>query len=247
MRLTPIKTEKILPEEKALLSVLDAHIQHFSERSILAISSKIVSLCEGRVRKLSEDKEKLLQEESDYFLPKRHRKNNSLTITHHAFIGSAGIDESNSAGHFVLLPQNAQKTVSLVYRYLKRRFNLKECGVCITDSHSTPLRRGASGIALAYKGFEGLKDYRGTSDLFGRMLRLEQANITDALASAAVLVMGEGDEQTPLVLIEDTNGITFNEKAPTKKELSEFFVDLTDDIFSPVFNVRRLKKGGKKH
>lgn len=247
MILNAIKTEKILPNQKTLTAVLDKYVKKFPEASILVISSKIVSLCEGRIRELAEDKEKILQEESDYFLPKKYRVSGATcAITHHAFIGFAGIDESNSAGHFVLLPKDAQKTATFVYKYLKTRFNLARCGVIITDSHSTPLRRGASGIALAYKGFEGLKDYRGTEDLFGRKLKMEMANIADALASAAVLVMGEGNEQTPLVLVQNTNGITYSDKAPTKKELSDFFVDIHDDIFSPLFNIKRLKKGRKE-
>lgn len=243
MKITALKTEKVLPGETTLLTLLEEHVRKFPEGSILAISSKIISLCEGRIKELTEDKEKLLQEESAYFLPKKYRLNNALTVTHHAFIGSAGIDESNAAGHLVLLPKDSYKTACLIYHYLRKRFEIKDCGVIITDSHSTPLRRGASGIALAYKGFKGIKDYRGTEDLFGRKLKIEQANITDALAAAAVLVMGEGNEQTPLVVITETNGITFKQSAPNKKELSEFFVDISDDIFSPLFNLKRLKKG----
>lgn len=243
---TPLKTKKILSGESTLVEILNQYVKRFPEKSILAISSKIVSLCEGRVKPLTENKERLLQEEADYFLPEKYRHHNSLSITHHAFIGSAGIDESNAAGQFVLLPEDSKKTVSLIYRYLRKRFRVKDCGVIITDSHSTPLRRGASGIALAYRGFVGLKDYRGTPDVFGRKLRVEQANITDALAASAVLAMGEGNEQTPLVLIEKPNGVVFKQNAPSQKELAEFFVDIENDIFAPIFNLKRLKKGKKK-
>jgi F420-0:gamma-glutamyl ligase len=227
--------------------LLDKYVKKFPEKSILVIASKIISLCEGRTVPLDQDKEKLIQREANYYLPKKFRRSGATgTITHFAFIGAAGIDESNAAGQYVLLPEDSKKTADAIYDYLKKRFAVKEAGVIITDSHSTPLRRGASGIALAYRGFIGLKDYRGKKDLFGRKMVMEQANMTDALAAAAVLVMGEGDEQTPLVVIEDTLGIAFHQNAPTKKELSEFFVDLKDDIFAPLFNLKRLKKGKRK-
>lgn len=247
MLITPIKTERIFPKQTTLLKLLDASVKKFPERSILVITSKIVSLCEGRVVSLEEDKEKLIRQETAYYLPRKFRRfGASGTITHSAFIGAAGIDESNASEHYVLLPKDSKKTASEVYHYLKKRFGVDAAGVIIVDSHSTPLRRGASGIALAYRGFVGLKDYRGQKDLFGRTFLMEQANIADPLASVSSLVMGEGAEQTPLVIIEDIPGITFRKNAPTKKELSAFFVDLKDDIFAPLFNLKRLKKGNGK-
>lgn len=247
MIITPIKTEKILPNQIPLLKLLDTSIKKFPERSILAITSKIIALCEGRIVSLDENKDKLIEQEAAYYLPKRFRRfGSSGTITHSAFIGAAGIDESNTSGHYLLLPADSQKTASKVYRYLKKRFGVREAGVIVVDSHSTPLRRGASGIALAYRGFVGLKDYRGHKDLFGRKFLMEQANIADPLASVAALVMGEGAEQTPLVTIEAVPGVIFRQNAPTSKELSSFFVDLKDDIFAPLFNLKRLKKGRGK-
>ena len=243
MIVTPLKTDIVYPAQQTVLHFLDRNLPRFPERSILAISAKIISLCEGRVVDLSKDKESLIEEEADYFLPKEFRRfGASGTIIHHAFIGAAGIDESNAAGKYVLLPKDPRQTADIIYHSLRKRFTLKQMGILITDSHSTPMRRGASGIAIAYHGFIGLRDYRGKPDLFGRKLTMEQANITDALACAAVLTMGEGDEQTPLALIEDIPNITFDETAPTKEELSRFFVDLKDDIFSPLIDFQHLKK-----
>jgi F420-0:gamma-glutamyl ligase len=248
MKITAIKTRKILPNQTSLTRILDKHLKRFPERSILVITSKIVSLCEGRTAPLTQSKEKLLRQEVDYYMEEKFRifGPSGIAITHSAFLGAGGIDESNTNGNYVLLPKDSAKTAELIYQYLKKRFRIQECGVIITDSHSTPLRRGASGIALAYRGFVGLKDYRGTADLFGRKMIMEQANVTDALASGAVLVMGEGAEQTPLALIEDVPAITFRANAPTKKELAEFFVDIKNDIFASLFNLKRLKKGKKK-
>jgi F420-0:gamma-glutamyl ligase len=38
---------------------------------------------------------------------------------------------------------------------------------------------------------------------------MTKVNVADALAAAAVLVMGEGSEQTPLVVIGDVPFVTF--------------------------------------
>jgi F420-0:gamma-glutamyl ligase len=244
MLVTPIKTERVSAAQMSIEQFLDTNLEGMEDYSILAITSKIIALCEGRVLPLTEDKEVLLKKYSDYYLPKEFRHHGTCTITHHAFIGGAGIDESNADGHYVLLPSNSQSSARTIQTYLQARFNLEHVGVIITDSHSTPMRRGASGIALAYAGFVGLKDYRGTPDLFGRNLVMEQANVTDALASAAVFVMGEGNEQTPLALIQDLSSITFAQNVPTEEELAEFFVALSDDIFAPIFDMNKLTRGG---
>ena len=77
-------------------------------------------------------------------------------------------------------------------------FGWKNFGVLITDSHTTPLRRGVTGIALSYWGFSGVQNKVGTPDLFGRTLKMTHVNLADAFAAAAVLVMGESNESTPV-------------------------------------------------
>ena len=70
MNITVIKTEKITSKKIPLTGILDHVISAFNERSILVITSKIVSLCEGRVVKIGErSKNDLITEEADYFLP----------------------------------------------------------------------------------------------------------------------------------------------------------------------------------
>ncbi|NTW89654.1 MAG: putative folate metabolism gamma-glutamate ligase [Candidatus Moranbacteria bacterium] len=245
MIVTPVKTDIVTPESTSIPALLDRHLSGFPDRSILAISSKIISLCEGRTAALTEDREELITREANYYLPIEHRHARfSGAITHHAFIGAAGIDESNAAGHYVLLPKDSWVTAVSIHRYLIERFGVRDAGVIVTDSHSTPLRRGASGISIAYHGFDALRDYRGTPDLFDRPLRMEQANIADALAAAAVLVMGEGSECTPIAVITDLPTINFNKNAPTDEDRAKFLVDPENDIFSPLFDFSRLRKGG---
>jgi len=65
-----------------------------------------------------------------------------------------------------------------------------------------PLRAGVTAAAVAYAGFKGVKDLRGTPDIFGKKLEVTLVNAADSLAAAAALCMGEGKEQSPLCVIE---------------------------------------------
>jgi coenzyme F420-0:L-glutamate ligase/coenzyme F420-1:gamma-L-glutamate ligase len=62
---------------------------------------------------------------------------------------------------------------------------------------------GTTGIALGLAGFEPIRDYRTEKDLYGRGISVTTHAVADDLASAAHLIMGESDEQTPAVLIRN--------------------------------------------
>jgi dihydrofolate synthase / folylpolyglutamate synthase len=87
---------------------------------------------------------------------------------------------------------------------------------------------------LAHSGFQAINDYRGTPDLFGRPLRMTKVNVVDALATAAVVVMGEGNEQTPLALIRDISFVAFQDRNPTEEELQGLHIELDDDLYAPL-------------
>ena len=122
------------------------------------------------------------------------------------------------------------------------KFKLKNLGVLITDSTTAPLRWGVKGIAIAHSGFSALNDYVGKPDLLGRKLKVTKVNVVDALAAAAVLTMGEGNEQMPLALIEDIPFVQFQDRNPTKKELEELRISLDDDLYSPLLKTVKWKK-----
>lgn len=244
MIITSIKTEKILPKQISLIELLDKNIKKFPEKSLLVITSKIVALCEGRT--LSRESivdEDLLSKEADYYLPKKEsRYGISLTIKDNAFIARAGIDGSNTGNTYSLLPRDSYRTSRKIRTYLCTRFGIKNAGVIIVDSHSTPLRRGTTGVAIGWSGFRGIKQYENTPDIFGKHFTTH-ANHVDALASAAVLTMGEGNEQTPLALIQQIDCVEFHPTSPTKKELIFFKPSFEDDLFAPLFSFKKLKKG----
>lgn len=249
MKVSSIKTHKITVDDKDILKIIDQYLPTLEDKSIIAITSKIVALCEGRVVKVEDsDKETLISQEAEYFLPRSSSKYGvSLTITGGQLVATAGIDESNANGYFVLWPKDAQKTANQIRKHLQEKYQLKNIGVIITDSKTTPLRWGVNGTAIAYSGFEPLNDLIGSKDLFGRELKMTKVNILDGLAASAVLVMGEGTEQTPLAIIEEAAFVKFLDADPSEEELNSLKISIEDDIYAPLLTKVDWQKGEKKH
>lgn len=247
MNVHALKTEKITSRSTTLTSLLDRVLVALPERSILVITSKIVALAEGRViRQDSALKKKVIVTEAEYYLPETESQYGvPITIVDHTFIARAGLDTSNTNGYYSLLPKNGYVTAKKIRQYLIRRFDRKEIGVIIVDSHSLPLRRGVTGVSIGWSGFKGLKEYKNAPDIFDHSFTTH-ANHVDALATAASFVMGDGDEQTPLALITDIPHIEFKASSPTPKELTYFKPSLKDDLFAPLINLKLLRKGHKR-
>ncbi len=233
-----IKTRVFEPPKDDLPSFIKEALRRvkLKEKSIIVITSKVVSIGEGRCIRIDSvrDKDELIRKEADYYLPREAspRGHVMLTMKNNILIPTAGIDESNGKGFYILWPKNPYQSAEKIYNLIKEEFKLKEFGVIISDSHCVPLRWGVTGIAMAYHGFLPLKDYRQTKDIFGRVLEITQVNIVDGLSSAAVLIMGEGAEQTPIAIIEDVDFIEFKEFDPQKE--NPLLIDKDEDIYAPL-------------
>lgn len=243
MKITPIHTEIVRAKSIDLFSLLDRYVKAVAERSILVITSKIVSLSEGRVVNKDIEKQSLIEKEADLFLPPEENKYGiTMTIKRDVLIPAAGIDESNADGQYVLWPSDPQKTANAVRAHLVKRFSLKYAGVIITDSKTTPLRWGTTGVALAHSGFLGVNNYIGTPDLFGKKFEVTKVNVRDGLAASAVLIMGEAREQTPLAIIFDVPFVVFQDRDPTKEELKNLRISLDEDVYGPILKRAPWKK-----
>ena len=236
MQIIAIHTEAIRPGSRPLLDILDVVIPTMQERCILVVTSKIVAICEGSTVCFDKaDKAELIGSEAFRYLPPQTSQYGiTLTIKRNILVPTAGIDESNGDGHYVLWPRNPQASANEIRRYLKKRFGLSQVGVVITDSKTTPLRYGTTGIGLAHSGFLALRNYIGEPDIFGHEMRVTKANYLDALSAAAVLVMGEGSEQTPLALISDVPFIEFQDRNPSAEELDGLTINPEDDLYAPL-------------
>lgn len=232
LNIHPVNTRIFHQSEKLLEFVVEQVRSEFIRESmIVVVTSKIVSLAEMRlVDKASISKERLIENEADHNLGEV-AYGCFLTIKHGLFIPSAGIDESNSENdQYILYPENPFRSAKLLWEGLRERWKLKELGVLLTDSHTTPLRKGVTGISLAHWGFVGLKDMIGSPDLFGREMKMTTVNVADALAAAATLMMGEANECRPLAILE-CNGMEFTENTDSE----ELKMPLQKDLYYPFF------------
>lgn len=248
-----IKTHKITSKDKDILRVLDKYIVSLEENSVVAVTSKIISICEHSILKIenpvdeqnsSAKKEELIRENSQYYLPRASSKYNiSFTITNNILSASAGIDESNGNGFYILWPKEPFGSANKIREFLRKKFGVKKLGVIITDSKTTPLRWGVTGFALSYSGIKPVKNYIGEMDLFGREFEYTKTSIIDGLASSAVLVMGEGVEQTPIATIEDVPFVEFSDEDPSPEEIAGLKIDAKDDLYAPLLTSVNWQKG----
>jgi len=249
MIIIPIKTRILEPPQDDLLSAIKKALPRLKEKTVLVITSKVVSIGEGRCIPISQfpDKDELIKKEADLYLPREATPHGWVmhTIKHNIFIPSAGIDESNADKHYILWPKNPKKTAKALWQWARKTYHVHDIGIIISDSHSIPLRRGMMGFALSYYGFRPLKEYRGTRDLFGREMKMTQTNFPDALASAAVLTMGEGKESTPVAIIRDIPDIKFTARPyHSPQPHSSFEIKTKEDLYYPLLSSVPWKKGG---
>lgn len=120
-------------------------------------------------------------------------------------MANAGIDQSNvgptdGVERALLLPVDPDASAEA----LRTRLGVlagTAPAVVIIDSFGRAWRRGTSGVAIGAAGLPSLLDLRGNPDLFGRILQVSITGFADEIAAAASLVMGQGNEAQPVVLI----------------------------------------------
>lgn len=244
MLVRAIKTRKVTAKACSLQELLDESIDKLPEGSVVAIASKVVSLCEGRTAPLGTNKDELIARESQLYLPgSLNPYGVSLSVARNMLVWGAGIDDTNSGGYHTLWPSDPQASANQARAFLRDKFGLKKLGVILTDSSIRPLQWGTTGVSIAYSGFEPLHDYVGGKDLFGRDFAYQKNNIQNGLAAAAAVVGGEGDEQTPLVVLEKLDFVHFVDHDPTKEELDALRIEPDADAFSPLFEQAPWRKG----
>ena len=233
MYIRAVKTDRV-EQPQDLCAFVDEFLPPLEERTIVAVTSKVVSICEGRtVPKTSVSKEKLIKQEADLIIPNPEATDDRIILTYknHLLIPSAGIDESNGNGRYILYPKDPFQSVRKIWEHLRQKHNLKEVGVLMTDSRTTPLRWGVTGVALAWQGFKPTASCIGKLDLFGQPLRVTKINVADALAVSAVFSMGESSECTPLALITEASHVIFDDKNHNAEELC---IEPKEDLYRPL-------------
>lgn len=187
---------------------------------IVVIASKIISKSEGRSVALDTvtpseaalqlakqvDKDPRVVELILAESTRISRMRKGVLVTEHrlGFVSAnSGLDASNVDGsqkNVLLLPIDPDQSAQIIADSLKSSTG-QDLAVVITDTHGRPFRLGNVGVAIGVAGMQALWDRRGERDLFGREMIATILGYADLVASAAHLVMGEGAEGLPLVLI----------------------------------------------
>lgn len=205
---------------KLILDALKNSDMSLETGDIFVIASKIVSKSEGRIVALADvnpseeayrvalevDKDprivELVLAESEAI--SRQRKGVLVTEHRLGFVSAnSGLDASNvddTNANVLLLPINPDESAQKIREALESATGQK-IAIVITDTHGRPFRLGNTGVAIGIAGMQALWDRRGERDLFGREMMATILGYGDLVASTAHLVMGEGAEGLPLVLI----------------------------------------------
>ena len=188
---------------------------------VVVVAQKVVSKAEGRTVRLDQiepgDEARqdsarsgkdaatvaLIRSESSAVM----RVAPGVLVTRHRLghvAANAGIDFSNvpqEQGETALLwPLDPDASAARLRLALQRRFGVR-LGVVISDSLGRAWRMGTTGTAIGVSGLRPLRDRRGETDLFGRVLQATLIGVADEIAAAASLVLGEAAEGVPVVIV----------------------------------------------
>jgi len=204
---------------------------------VVVLAQKIVSKAEGRMVDLATVKpsaeaielagkvqkdprlvELILSESSRVV-----RARPGLLIVEHRLgfvMANAGVDQSNVASpdhsqQALLLPVDPDGSAARLREQLSKTLGVP-VAVVINDSFGRAWRRGTCGVAIGAAGLPALMDLRGSPDLFGRELQVSITGHADEIAAAASLVMGQGAEGQPVVIVR---GLTWRGSDNAASEL----------------------------
>lgn len=216
-----------------------------SDGDIVVIAQKIVSKAEERVVRLSDvipsqraeeiakvtlkdpkfvelilgETEKIVKASPEIFIVQN--KLGLISI-------NAGIDKSNVKGNdvYALLPKDPDISAQRISLEIMKLTG-KKIAVVISDTYSRPFRRGQVEFAIGIAGIDPFRDYRGRKDLFNYVLKVKYAAVADEIASAAELVMGQGKEGIPVVIIKGLSNIRYKDNASS----FDMLISQDEDLF----------------
>ena len=212
---------------------------------IIVIAQKVVSKSENRYKNLLEIKPskqatnlalslnrdpafiQLILNESNEIIS---TDKNVIIVEHKlGFINiNAGIDRSNipeNKNLVLLLPEDPSSSSQKIYEDISSKIE-KNISVIITDSMTRPYRSGVTNFALASANIQSLIDLKGEKDIYGNILQATEIAIADELAAAAGLLMGQGSDGIPIVIIRG-----FDRTQYAKNDALDLIVKKEDDLY----------------
>ncbi|NHJ46880.1 MAG: coenzyme F420-0:L-glutamate ligase [Asgard group archaeon] len=238
MKVIPLENFPIIKEEDnislKIIEALKKNKLQLENDDILVIAQSIISRAEGRIVNLEDIKpsefateiasrsnkdpkhvEVILKEAKNIW---KNRNRVLITETKHGFVcANSGVDRSNVPGNNIvtLLPTDPDKSAIIIRKFIEKETK-KKVAVIISDTHNRPFRLGAINIAIGCSGINPIKSYLGEKDLFDYELKSTSVSVADQLCSAAGLVMGEGNEGFPVLIVR---GYKYDRKEVSAKEL----------------------------
>ena len=128
MIIRPVKTRLFIPPKDDLFSLIKEGFLNIElkEKSVIIIASKVVSIWQGRciLKEKIENKDELIAKEADFYIERERipRKRAILTIKDNLLVPTAGIDESNGKGYFILWPKNSFKAARDIYDFIQKEY-----------------------------------------------------------------------------------------------------------------------------
>ncbi len=124
-----------------------------------------------------------------------------------------------------MLPEDPSSSSQKIYEDISSKIK-KNISVIITDSMTRPYRSGVMNFALASTNIQSLIDLKGEKDIYGNILQATEIAIADELAAASGLLMGQGNDGMPIVIIRG-----FDRKHYLKNDAFNLIVKKEDDLY----------------
>lgn len=192
---------------------------------ILAITSKILSKCEGR-QVVATDREDAITAETVRLVAQRGRTR-IVQNRQGLVLAAAGVDGSNAPdGVVLLLPEDPDGSARALAAALHERFGLR-VGIVITDTLGRAWRVGQTDVAIGAAGIAVVDDHRGRTDANGVELEATIIAVADEIAAAADLVKGKATG-IPVAVVRGLGHLVANLDAPGAGTLVRPF---EDDLF----------------
>ena len=161
-----------------------------ADGDVVAVTSKVVSKAEGRVRAGTPRGRPGRRDRPGGGPPRGARR---IVRTHHGLtLAAAGIDASNvEPGRVVLLPVGPRRVRTRAPRTRIRERTGRNVAVVVTDTAGRAWREGQTDIAIGAAGLQVLEDYAGRVDAHGNELAVTAPAVADEIAGAAELAQGK--------------------------------------------------------
>ena len=249
LKLIALKDFPLIEPNDDLASIINKSINNngidIESGDVVVVAQKIISKCENRYVELKNiqpskqatDLAKTLNRDPAFIqiIQNESKKiistdKNVIIVEHKlGFINiNAGIDRSNILQNddvVLLLPENPSKSAKDLQSAISANFQ-RDIALIVTDSMTRPYRSGVTNFALASANIPSLIDLKGESDIYGNILQSTEIAIADELAAAAGLLMGQGSEKQPVVIIRG-----FDKKNYSTNDAFDLVVDEDEDLY----------------